>query len=564
MVSFPLGPCCGVTFAHRFAHSAYLSDFFDLRLSLVVGFDTRYTSSGYLQGSGRQFFVRFSPWITGLEMSSHSTPRSRFSSTSASRPKNTGFSLSMQSRGKAADSPAAKEPKSILKGSTPRSTSTSNIGNAMPRAVTTLRSPSVSTTHSTITTMSQRSTSPNAGARRAQRKGVAEAKRATEKELQRHMQSLLGMKQSLRRLHDEISKEFSTLTVAVEHASGARTALDHIPDGGHGLIEAMKDASCEEELVDILLSEGFHEEDIRKQIKYIVTLRRHNQLLTDLVREAGYVLSELSLMDREVQHLATLVDRACDVDLQCMNETIGDTVVCNGSPMFPNRSIEDTDAVLNSGSEVCAKAGRLSLYIRKLISTGKAEAERSAHDLQLAMSISARVAERKLSSTKREIQGVNYEIGRVNRLLAEADAEKHKVQTRLDTVVRTINLRETAKDSIFTKGGADFVCIAMRKEQQELELRLEELDIRRGSILSELEQLERDKTEYEHVLVEAAAKNEACQRMGGGLGGPASRSNSRFAGAGSRSGSQHYVDPYNSGGSTPISGRPLTPNRSRV
>lgn len=298
---------------------------------------------------------------------------------------------------------------------------------------------------------------------------LAAARRVSDRELQKHLQSLLHLKNRLRRLHDAVAKEYTAVARACADATAAQQlAADELSQcdasgsaDGHSVHGPQADACIQ---------------------LHVTALTRFSHLLQGAIADSSVAQDELSLHDRKLQHLMVLVDRATDIDMQCMSGDVPDAVITNGSPLFPGLSINDADREIDAGAALCAKAGRLAAAVRRLLSGGRSEVNRSAEQMEVAVATSARLLSEKSSLTSHRVEGLRWEESRLARQVSMLEEELAEVCLRLAQATKTVALREAAQDAIFTstKRGelGDVVAAALKKEAKELKQRESELKTR--------------------------------------------------------------------------------------
>jgi prefoldin subunit 5 len=291
--------------------------------------------------------------------------------------------------------------------------------------------------------------------------------RETDRELQRHVQSLLHLKNRLRRAHDALGKEYSSIS------------------------QALKDvvASCHELSDDLERTRVAHQSTGADGVlaKHAQLVHDHLGTLQALGTEARDSLSGISLTDRELQHLMVLVDRATDIDMQCLDGTVPDAVITNGSPLFPHLTINDSDAAVDKASNLTAKASRIAHGLRRALTTARGEVSHSAHQFEQNLHTAARINAEAAHGAGRQLEGLRYDLGRLQKHKSALLEEMEAVDARHGQVTRTITLRETAKDAIFSKTGVDPVIPVLRKEASELAQRRSDLDQQLHAINAQIE-----------------------------------------------------------------------------
>jgi hypothetical protein len=288
---------------------------------------------------------------------------------------------------------------------------------------------------------------------------LQQAMRNTDKELQKHLQSLLHLKNGLRRGHDALGKEYTSVAHAQKDALACCGQLE---DDMNRTREAYETTGTAESFIQ----------------RHALMVHAHLAAIQALAEEARQSLSAVALCDRELQHLMVLVDRATDIDMQCLDQAIPDAVITNGSPLFPHLSINDTDTVVEKASALCSNAHRIAAAVRRSIANATAEVSHSAHQFEQSLQTAARAHAEAAQGASRQLEGIRYEQGRLQRQKATLLEESEAVDARLNQVMRTISLREAAKDAIFSKSGVDPVVGVLRNEAKELSTRRDELDSR--------------------------------------------------------------------------------------
>lgn len=368
---------------------------------------------------------------------------------------------------------------------------------AAPRAGSTFRSASGKSP-------ARRSPSPSPSAFSVKTTGVrnsalTRAQRETDRELQRHMQSLLHLKNQLRRMHDDVSKQYTTLTGVLK-------------DAGAMYGELTSDIKQRAENTNV------NDESVKK---YVNLVHAHLEQVNTGVGEARQAMDELTLHDRQLQHLMVLVDRATDIDMQCLDGSVPDAVIINGSPLFPDLTINDAAEVMKLGTAICAKAGRLATGIRRAITNGRGEAAHSAQTLETRLSTNARMNAESVSSSTRQLQGLRYESARLEKQKATLLEEAEAIEGRLAQVDRTVALRETAKDAIFSRKGTDPVVDVLKRERVELAARRKDLEAKLKALNVQLARVSEDTDSCITATAHAAERTEAyssAARYCGGAG----------------------------------------------
>lgn len=280
------------------------------------------------------------------------------------------------------------------------------------------------------------------------------------------MQELLFLKQKLRRQHECIAKEYSLLHQAVSQGTQLR-----------------------DKLKQVTLSALTNNEEVEG--KYVV-LAKHEATVDAMMNEGNVMLEALSSCDRELQNVMSLVDRASDIEVQCMSGSIADVVICNGSPLYPNQSVNDADAIASRCATVCTRSGRLSTLIRRVVCSCACEVQSAAQQISTSLSVNERVSSEKVVSAQRRLEGIQWEQRKSQQHIEECDQEEAQLNQRLEHVRRAIGLRRTAKEFILTKDGRDVVEGALRSEEQQLLSRARLLQEKKHHLEAEVAKLQSD------------------------------------------------------------------------
>lgn len=328
-----------------------------------------------------------------------------------------------------------------------------------------------------------------------------EAKKRTELELSRHLQALLHLKQRLRRAHDDAGKEYSGLHTSLGIAREMMTDLDRMRsvdlgvaaiavlekerDRGSalqaigGVSSSSPQSSPRPKSEELQSSRGATDTSSRAVPlqQHASVLDRNSHIIHKILADGAEVLQQLNLSDRELQHLMTLVDRAADVDMQCMSGAVTNTVTVNGSPLYPTLTLNDADGVMARSTAQCAKAGRFSTYVRRLLTSGMSEVTHSAEHLATAMKTCAKVAAEQAASLQRELESALWEERRAKKRHSELTAEAEQVLERLKYIHKTLRLREAALMSgAAGVVGSDPVIDALREEEAGVQVQLNQLE----------------------------------------------------------------------------------------
>ena len=343
------------------------------------------------------------------------------------------------------------------------------------------------------TQMAQRSSSVRSTMSTASTKTnftLSKAMQETDRELQRHLQSLLHLKNRLRRSHDAIGKEYSTVTAAVKESITACEQLDTDLEDTRRTYQATQEADGSME-------------------RHALLVHGHLEVMKELGGEAQQVLSNLSLTNRELQHLMVLVDRATDIDMQCLDGRVPDAVITNGSPLFPHLTINDADKVMDNANGYAAQANRVAQALRRSVTTSRGEASHSAKQFEISLNTAARIHAEAAQGAVRHVEGLRYELGRLQKQKAGVLEELEGIEARVSQVSRTIALRETAKDAIFSKAGVDPVIAVLQRETNELGIRRSELHQRLATVNDSIDKAEREKQTRTDTAALATHKTES-------------------------------------------------------
>lgn len=294
-----------------------------------------------------------------------------------------------------------------------------------------------------------------------------------------------------------------------------------------------------------------------------------------LADEGEAMRTEMALLQRRVQHLAHLVDRSVENELQCLHsavysrptstcasksnsvspsvannnteseerrelDLIGSAILySDASPLFPQDSLQDAQGILDRATEICLASGRLT---NKLHSVSRASAEilaSSAVELKRLLKKSLLIAETKLNEAKRHVLTVEAEEKKTQYRKQKHLSKVEELQRRSEAIEKAICVRKTALQCHITStttatatsspvsplsaGGAssmdsitfrltnDNVLQSLQEEHRHVQDALNALLDEVGALRQMQRKLKSEKRSWNHVLDGAQSKSDVCQ-----------------------------------------------------
>jgi hypothetical protein len=235
-----------------------------------------------------------------------------------------------------------------------------------------------------------------------------------------------------------------------------------------------------------------------------VVLRAHAERIFSTMAQARETMEELTFKTRHVVHVAALVDRAADIELQCIacsefasaapgrsdNRSASQTadrlgnveILVNASPIFPETTVADAPKVLQDCERVIMKASDLSLKLRRLVSHSEGAMKQHSGALHKLIQNKARTAATKLAQCCLQRRAAGAELTTIGVKIRTYQWEKAALVHRLRQLDAAIALRKIAgrdlasHDPALHAASENVLTLSLMKEKQYAQRRIDELD----------------------------------------------------------------------------------------
>jgi hypothetical protein len=267
-------------------------------------------------------------------------------------------------------------------------------------------------------------------------------------------------------------------------------------------------------------SEGSQASPLMRHIaRHLATLQTHAHELHELLRLADETLQALAVEQQRLRHLAALLDRAIDVDMQCVTRRAATTrsaapvtVTVNASPLFPGLGIGDVAPCLAHASELCARGGRLAGALRKFVSTATAHVAVTRSGIHATCLTAERTLAERVASLRRQLDGFEFEIGKAAGRTRDNDVQREKVSQRLQGAKEQLRMRRTAALAAGPAALPDPVAAALVMEVAELQEREAAVSLRAKAHAADVAELEARRAEVLLQQKQVLAQLAQCRR----------------------------------------------------
>ena len=274
--------------------------------------------------------------------------------------------------------------------------------------------------------------------------------------------------------------------------------------------------------------------EAQRSLGHGVVLQRHIDGITATAASSKSLLGEIAVHARQVRHMMVLVDRATDIEMQCMGQgafeagspspSLSTTlaparqqtssspstsmeadvdVLVNASPLYPMLNADDADAVIKACSDVNVKAARATLLLKRAIAAANGEIAESSTSLVNVMKVGAKCAQEKFSQAKRTVAGIAWEEQLLHKRLQKAQAEKATLTQRLALIEKSLKMRSASGLRL----DRDEVASSLQQERIALEKRRDDVSKGVADILTGLESVENERRRLQHDVEEASSSS---------------------------------------------------------